>query len=136
MGPAQSSCVRLAVSNRLPHCPPCTDACIVPPPHTVPHYSPSPSLPRLILDLLNIIMPSVSSIDSSTTLHALAAGGSSDGEGVDLTVVYSAASGTLPVYESVPDYSSYGPTADGRIKPDIVAPGVCVCAGASLRALL
>ena len=30
---------------------------------------------------------------------------------------------SYPAYESVADYSSYGPTRDGRIKPDVVAPG-------------
>jgi len=29
----------------------------------------------------------------------------------------------LPAYESIAEYSSFGPTMDGRIKPDVVAPG-------------
>ena len=44
-----------------------------------------------------------------------------------------------PIYElgSIPDYSSEGPTRDGRVKPDLVAPGTWIAAanssGISLR---
>lgn len=30
---------------------------------------------------------------------------------------------SLPAYESIAEYSSFGPTMDGRVKPDVVAPG-------------
>lgn len=30
---------------------------------------------------------------------------------------------SLPAYESVAEFSSFGPTIDGRVKPDVVAPG-------------
>lgn len=33
-----------------------------------------------------------------------------------------------PAYEDIASFSSFGPTADGRIKPDIVAPGELVSA--------
>jgi hypothetical protein len=34
----------------------------------------------------------------------------------------------LPSYEHLAGFSSYGPTQDGRIKPDIVAPGTLLSA--------
>ncbi len=42
-----------------------------------------------------------------------------------VTVTFSAASqpANYPAYEDIASYSSVGPTSDGRIKPDIVAPG-------------
>lgn len=30
---------------------------------------------------------------------------------------------SLPAFESIAEYSSFGPTMDGRVKPDVVAPG-------------
>jgi hypothetical protein len=41
--------------------------------------------------------------------------------------------GTSPVGQ-VASFSSIGPTADGRIKPDIVAPGVQICSARALEA--
>jgi len=36
-----------------------------------------------------------------------------------------------PAYEDIASFSSFGPTADGRIKPDIVAPGELVSAASA-----
>ncbi|GAX77726.1 hypothetical protein CEUSTIGMA_g5169.t1 [Chlamydomonas eustigma] len=68
-----------------------------------------------ILSLMGVSIPSSSSITVNTALNPPIQGSS-------LTIQYS----VLPtpwVYQDVPSYSSYGPTPDGRIKPDILAPG-------------
>ena len=71
---------------------------------------------RSILRLINVTLPNSNSILNTTALNARG--------GVTLRVMYSPFIGPVPVYENVPDYSAYGPMPDGRIKPDIVAPGV------------
>jgi subtilisin family serine protease len=45
-----------------------------------------------------------------------------------VTATFGDPAGGLPPYEHLASFSSYGPTADGRIKPDIVAPGTLLSA--------
>jgi hypothetical protein len=45
------------------------------------------------------------------------------GSGLGLALTLSAAPRGLPAYEDIASYSSFGPTTDGRVKPDLVAPG-------------
>lgn len=46
-----------------------------------------------------------------------------------ITVTFSPHANTEPSYEDIAYFSSFGPTIDGRVKPDIVAPGVLTSAG-------
>merc|ERR1712176_1295453 len=40
---------------------------------------------------------------------------------------------SLPAFESIAEYSSFGPTLDGRVKPDVVAPGEEIKSATSVR---
>jgi hypothetical protein len=44
-------------------------------------------------------------------------------------IKFSAAPTAVASYENIAEFSSFGPTADGRVKPDVVAPGLLVSAG-------
>ena len=46
-----------------------------------------------------------------------------------VSVKFSAAPTDVASYENIAEFSSFGPTADGRVKPDVVAPGLLVSAG-------
>lgn len=72
-----------------------------------------------MLVLIGVTIPSMSSINSTTVLDM------SPAAGLNFTVQYTPQpdNRTLPVYQDVPDFSGYGPLPDGRIKPDLVAPG-------------
>ena len=80
---------------------------------------------RLIIELLGISLPDISTINPLTDIMSSSTLSTSLWEAptVSLTVVYQPADPTIESFHSVPEYSSYGPMADGRIKPDIVAPG-------------
>jgi len=47
-------------------------------------------------------------------------------------VTLSAADEPLPAFESIAEYSSFGPTRDGRVKPDVVAPGEAIKSATSV----
>ena len=48
--------------------------------------------------------------------------------GASLVATFGAPARGLPAYEHIASFSSYGPTQDGRIKPDVVAPGLLLSA--------
>ena len=93
----------------------------------------SPTHPSFssILELLGLVIPDVSTITPSTDLTTLPSSledplrgaSAAAAPAIALTVVYQPSEPAIASYHHVPDYSSYGPTSDGRIKPDIVAPG-------------
>jgi hypothetical protein len=50
-------------------------------------------------------------------------GGGGGGSAPGLTVSFGEAADPTSPWDSLANYSSKGPTMDGRIKPDVVAPG-------------
>ncbi|KAG1674598.1 hypothetical protein FOA52_001847 [Chlamydomonas sp. UWO 241] len=76
------------------------------------------SVGRIILGLIGVALPE----DASSVSLGASLPRAPPGAGVSLRIAVTAAEEGTP-FEHVADFSGYGPIVDGRIKPDLVAPG-------------
>lgn len=74
-------------------------------------FSAAPTEPRVLLSILNVYHTPCA-LPHPAGVHA-----------EDVQAFFAAGTPSAVAYDSVAEYSSFGPTTDGRIKPDIVAPG-------------